>query len=91
MLPYSDNMTFSERYYNTILSVFDSLVRRFKYLPREEALTRKYFSHLGPLPSLNELIRSVSVNLVNTHRALSPPRPAMPGTSLAILNQNKNS
>lgn len=79
MLPYSDNMTFYERFYNAALSAYDWYLRKFDYLPKEEALAKKYFSHLEPLPSLDELIRSVSVNFVNTHRALAPPRPAMPG------------
>lgn len=32
-----------------------------------------------PLPSVEELERNISLILVNTHRSISPPRPAMPG------------
>lgn len=72
-------MTFFERLYNTAVSTYDWIMQRLKYIPGEEELARKHFAHLAPLPSLNDLIRNVSVNFVNTHRALSPPRPVMPG------------
>lgn len=71
-------MSLYERWFNTIVSAYDWMVRRFSYLPTEEEYTRKYFAHLAPLPSLDDLLRNVSLILVNTHRALSPPRPAMP-------------
>lgn len=79
MLPYSDNMSFSQRWFNTILSVYDWALRRFVYIPSQEELTKQYFAHLSPLPSMNDLMNNISVIFVNTHRALSPPRPAMPG------------
>lgn len=80
MLPYTDQMSFSQRLYNIAVSTYDLIVRYFYYLPAEEALAKKYFAHLAPLPSLDELTKSISVTFVNNHRALSPPRPAMPGT-----------
>lgn len=79
MLPYSDNMTFDQRLYNLLVTAYDYFIRRFVYIPAEEALAKKHFSHLEPLPTLDELIRNVSLNFVNTHRALSSPRPSMPG------------
>lgn len=79
MLPYSDNMTFGQRLYNTFVTAYDWIFRRFVYIPAEEALVKKYFSHLEPLPSLDDLIHNVSLNFVNTHRALAPPRSSMPG------------
>lgn len=81
MLPYSDDMTFAQRMYNAVVTAYDWIVRRFVYIPAEEALVKKHFSHLEPLPSLDELVHNVSLNFVNTHRALAPPRPAMPGIS----------
>lgn len=78
MLPYTDNMTFAQRWYNTIVTIFDSIVRNWIHLPNEEKLAQKYFAHLGPLPPLKEILRNISINLVNNHRAISSPRPAMP-------------
>lgn len=77
-MPYSDRMSFTERWYNTVLTAYDWFVRHFDYLPAEEATARKYFAHLAPLPPLDDLLRNISLTLVNSHRALSPPRPSMP-------------
>lgn len=88
MLPFSDKMTFWERYYNAALTLFDRIVYQFQYLPLEEALAKKHFSHLEPLPSLYDLINNVSLVLVNTHRAISPPRPAMPGKNSKPFSVN---
>lgn len=73
-------MSFYERWYNTMLSMYDWFIRQYFHIPGENGLAKKYFSHLKPLPSIEDLMHSVSVVLVNTHRALSPPRATMPGT-----------
>lgn len=73
-------MTFFQRWYNAVVSFYDALVRRFVFIPAEDALAKKYFAHLAPLPPLIDLLNNISVMFVNNHRALSPPRPAMPGT-----------
>lgn len=86
-LPYSDNMSFAERLHNTFAIIYDYLVRHFVHLPNEERLAQKHFSHLAPLPSLKEILNNVSVVLVNTHRAISPPRPAMPSIIQFFLIQ----
>ncbi|XP_031639549.1 UDP-glucuronosyltransferase 2B1-like [Contarinia nasturtii] len=78
MLPFSDNMTFYERFLNLILNAYDWAVRRYQFIPTEEEYVQKYFAHLAPLPSIDELHKNVSLVLVNSHRALSPPRPSMP-------------
>lgn len=79
MLTFSDNMSFTERWYNTMVGLYDWIVRKFVYLRNEEEFTHRFFANLEPLPSMDELLQKVAVILVNTHRALSPPRPAMPG------------
>lgn len=68
-----------------MVGLYDWIVREFVYLPNEEEYTRQYFGHLESLPSMSELKKKVAVILVNSHRALSPPRPSMPG-----LIQNSN-
>lgn len=65
------------------------MMRKFVYFPSEEEFAKKYFSNLGPLPSINELRRNISVVLVNTHRAIFHPRPTMPGNiSNARINDD---
>lgn len=78
MLPYSDNMSFFERCYNTAVIIFEAIVRSWVHLPSEERLAQEYFAHLAPLPPIKEILQNISINLVNTHRAISPPRPSMP-------------
>lgn len=81
-LPYSDNMSFSERWYNSIVIIYDYLVRHFIHLPSEEAFATKNFAHLAPLPPLKVILKNISVVLINTHRAITPPRPQMPSIYL---------
>lgn len=38
MLTFSDDMSFGERWYNTMLGIYDGIVRRYVYLPAEEEL-----------------------------------------------------
>uniref|UniRef100_A0A1B0CBS4 Udp-glucoronosyl and udp-glucosyl transferase n=1 Tax=Lutzomyia longipalpis TaxID=7200 RepID=A0A1B0CBS4_LUTLO len=83
LLPYTDSMTFTQRTYNLFFTLFDRIVRRIFYIPAQNALITKYFEPLekriGPLPTVQELERSISVILFNSHQATSPPRPEMPG------------
>lgn len=78
MLPFSDEMTFFQRWFNTLVGTLDAAIRKFAYLPQEEEYTRKYFSHLESFPTIEELHRRVALVFVNSHRALAPPRPTMP-------------
>lgn len=61
-------MSFVERWFNTILSASDWIVRRFIHIPWQTEIAQKYFGHLGPLPSLDDVNKNVSVILINTHR-----------------------
>jgi glucuronosyltransferase len=77
---YDDEMTFMERAHNLAFSMFDALMRKFYYLPEMNKQARKYFGNLqSPLPSVEELEKSVAVILVNSHFAMIKPRPMMPG------------
>lgn len=86
MLSFTDDMSFFQRWYNLMISLYDEAVRKFVYLPVQEQFARKYFAHLEPLPALDDLLHSVSVVLINTHRALSPPRPTMPGNVFILIS-----
>lgn len=68
-----------------MLSIYDWVVREYLYIPLEEEVAKKYFAHLAPLPSLNDLMRNISVSFVNTNKAISPMRPAMPGIDAANI------
>lgn len=79
MLGYTDKMNFFQRWYNTILTSFGWIVRRFVSIPKQTELVKEYFSHLEPLPSIDDLRKDISIIFVNAHRAISYPRPKMPG------------
>lgn len=79
LLSFGDDMTFYERVYNAALSTTDTLIRHFINLPRQAEVAQKHFSHLNPLPSLDDLLKRISVILVYTHLSISYPRPKMPG------------
>lgn len=78
-LHYDDDMNFIERCHNTFVSTVDWLIRQYLHLPYQAEIAEKYFGSLAPLPSIDDLLKNVSLILVNTHRSVLTPRPAMPG------------
>lgn len=84
-------MSFSERFQNLLINIYDHYVRNYIYLPAEEEIARKNFGHLGPLPPLKDLVHNISIVLINTHRAFFPPRPMMPSKQKkSLIFSNKN-
>lgn len=80
LFDFDDEMNFWERAFNLGFSMLDVVVRKFHYLPTMNKMAKKYFSSLGPnLPTVEELEKSISVVLVNSHFAMIKPRPLMPG------------
>jgi glucuronosyltransferase len=80
----SDRMTFFDRVENTIVSLYDALGRKFYYLPKQTQVARQAFEALenqqgGRLPTVEDLEKKISLHLINSHPALSYPRPKMPG------------
>lgn len=79
-LPYDDRMTFLERLNNVKINLVEMMIRKYSYLPKQDELVKKYFQNLeGPLPSVSQLEKNISLLLVNTHVALSTPRPTIMG------------
>lgn len=46
LLSYSDDMSYSERAYNLILSLYDWWFRTHTILPNQNVIAQRYFSHL---------------------------------------------
>lgn len=78
MLPYTDKMSFGQRWYNSLVSTFDWILQKWIHLPAQNEIAKRHFGHLGPLPSVEEMIANVSLVLANSHRSLFHPRPSMP-------------
>ncbi|KAI8130126.1 hypothetical protein FF38_01733 [Lucilia cuprina] len=81
VLSHTDRMTFSERMYNSYLSLYDAVMRRWYYMPKMQEMAEKYFGpHIkGPLPYVRDLEKNISLMLINSHRSMDLPRPSMPG------------
>lgn len=75
---YDDKMSFTERWYNSMLSMHEWIVRKFIYLPQQNRLAQKFFGHLGTIPTIEELTQNISLTLINTHNSVQVPRPSMP-------------
>ncbi|XP_053685210.1 UDP-glycosyltransferase UGT5-like [Sabethes cyaneus] len=79
-LPYTDNMSFFQRMYNSMVSYYELVMRSVYYMPKQEAMAKTHFAHLqGPLPKIADLERQVSVILLNSHAPLTTTRPKVPG------------
>lgn len=81
LLSYTDNMSFKQRAYNTYLSLYDYVFRRWYYMPQMQDMAERHFSKYieGPLPSVRDLEKNISLMLINSHRSVDIPRPSMPG------------
>lgn len=49
LVHYGDNMTFSQRCYNLIISTFDAIYRKYIYMPENEKIAQKYFKALDSM------------------------------------------
>lgn len=72
-------MTFFQRWYNTILTIYDWSLRQFAHIPAQTKILEEYFGHLDGLPSIEQLRKNISIIFVNAHRSITYPRPHMPG------------
>ncbi|KAJ9582650.1 hypothetical protein L9F63_023005 [Diploptera punctata] len=76
-VPFSDHMTFTERFINFFITQGAKLTSYyFGDLPAEK-MQRKYFKK--SLPPISELQKEISILFVNSHFSLNVPRPAVPG------------
>ncbi|KAF4519363.1 UDP-glycosyltransferase-07b, partial [Ephemera danica] len=76
MLPFTDHMTFLERFENVMLTVFWDLGIRWIYMPRQEALRKEFFGASNS--SIWDLRYSASLALLNSHFSINYPRPLVP-------------
>jgi len=77
LLPYGQSMTFLERLHNSIYSSYLHLFYTQAWVPFVERNYRQKLND-STIPSIPELIRNVSLILVNTHFSLTPAQPYLP-------------
>uniref|UniRef100_A0A182PSE1 UDP-glycosyltransferases domain-containing protein n=1 Tax=Anopheles epiroticus TaxID=199890 RepID=A0A182PSE1_9DIPT len=76
-LPYSFDMSFAERVYNTYLCLWDAGLRKFDILPRLDAMVRERFGFPN-MPYLQDLERRTVLMLVNTDPSMDALEPLPP-------------
>lgn len=79
-LPFSDEMTFSERFQNVISNTIEDIGYAIYHYPQQNAIYDKYFTENFPgIPSFHYMLRhSVSLVLLNTHFSLNYPQAYLP-------------
>jgi glucuronosyltransferase len=76
LLPYTSHMSFSERTFNFLIHNFVTFLYEYSYIPKQEAIAKKYFKE--DLPPFMDIWRNFSIVLVNTFAGLDDPRPLLP-------------
>jgi len=77
---FSDEMSFIERLTNTALSFIHTALNSVYYLPAQRAIMDKYFNYTGweTRPSMENMLKNVSLTLLNTHFSIGTSRPLVP-------------
>ncbi|XP_022179701.1 UDP-glucuronosyltransferase 2C1-like [Myzus persicae] len=77
---FGSNMTFAQRTSNAVSAFFYTAVSRLVYLPRQRAVADKHFVYPGHerRPDLVDMLRNVSLTLVNSHPVLGSAVPLVP-------------
>jgi glucuronosyltransferase len=76
LLPYTSHMTFSERIVNFVIHIITTFLYQYSYIPKQEAIARKYFKE--DFPSFMDIWKNFSIILANTLVGLDDPRPLLP-------------
>lgn len=75
-LPYSDQMTFLERVDNALMLMINDIMYHYFIEEPSNRIARKYFGY--DLPYLRNIAYNASMILVDSHFAVSRPRPLVP-------------
>lgn len=75
---FTDQMTFWERFQNTLLTWFEIYVMCHLQIPKQDALYNEFFE--DPKPSLKDLIGDVSLVLQNSHFSANYVQPRTPNS-----------
>lgn len=88
----TDQMSFIERFKNTIIGLYQLFLEDFFYLPVQKEIMDKYFKYKGceTRPPIEDMLRNVSITLLNAHYSIGVTRPYMPGSiEVAGLHVNE--
>lgn len=88
----TDQMSFYERIKNTVIGIYQLFLEDFYYLPLQKKIMNEHFKYKGHefRPPIEDMLRNVSVTLLNAHYSIGASRPYMPGTiEIPGLHLNK--
>lgn len=88
----TDQMSFIERFKNTIIGMYQLFLEDYLFLPFQKDLMDKYFKYKGceTRPPFEDMLRNVSITLLNAHYSIGVTRPYLPGSiEVAGLHVNK--
>lgn len=75
LLPYSSDMTFSQRAENTMISALWTVFRYYVLGPLSDSIIQKY---VPTAPPFLQVLKNISFILVNSHFSLDGSKPSMP-------------
>lgn len=77
---FTDRMSFYERTINFIVSFLQIVLYPIFYLPKQNEIMYKHFNYTGweSRPPIEEMIKNISLTLMNTHLTIGTPRPLVP-------------
>ncbi|KAF6212157.1 hypothetical protein GE061_012678 [Apolygus lucorum] len=74
---FTDHMTLTERIHNTLIQLYEFIGTKYYYLPKQEEVVRNKMKFKGAesLPSLQSMLKNVSLNLIDYHYSSGYNRP----------------
>lgn len=84
-LAYTNKMSFIERLHNTVLITSELLFQQFYNIPKHEKIIKTYFPKYpdsSNMPSISDMLKNISLVLLNSHVCCSYPRPYAPNMIL---------
>jgi len=78
----TDQMSFIERFKNTVIGMYQLFLEDYLYLPFQKHIMNEYFKYKGykSRPSIEDMLRNLSITLLNAHHSIGVTRPYLPGT-----------
>lgn len=88
----TDRMSFTDRFKNTVIGMFQLFLEDYYYIPTQIDIMNKYFRYKEHefRPPIEDMLRNVSLTLVNAHHSVGVTRPYSAGTiEVAGLHVNQ--
>lgn len=88
----TDQMSFVERFKNAVIGMYQLVLEEYYYLPKQKETMDTYFKYKGyeSRPPIEDMLRNVSVTLLNAHHSIGVTRPYLPGSiEIAGLHVNE--